>query len=246
MKSRMMLLSVIAFLACTWLAVPSATAGVILLDDMRKTTVYARTYSNDNEEKEAFDDSPSTPFGTFNSSIIAAANYTGAYAYARAKQNSSVTPTHMEASGEVSVLSSVKVSDGGNLSKAEALSTYCIGFDLMSPYTYELSGDVSISAGYPWAGKVLVSLSGEHGTVFDDLLLETGAFSSTGMLSAGRYYLTIEAQSFIYSDWDGFWGKDIGYNMLFDLKSVPDTSSSAMLMGIAISALGMLRRRWVS
>jgi len=231
MNTRIVLLSVIGFLSFTCLEVPSATAEVILLNDLRKTTVNTKAGYMDYfeeryiEDKDSVSDSPATPFGAFNSSISASSILSFVQANGSAKQISSITPAHMQVSGEMTADGVAELEGQGSGSagaSAEAASRFETEFELSSSYAFDLFGDVST---IPHIGLVFANFwvhleSSDGTTIYDYNFKNAESFAKSGVLSAGNYKLVMEAVCSGAILNHELFGGSFNFNASFNLSSV--------------------------
>jgi hypothetical protein len=225
----------------------------ILLSDGRSltTAASARTGAAQSSDNDAA--SPGTLFGAFMSSVSSDAATWGSGANATASQNSTVTPTSFDASGEISGhfgVSAEGLSSGGASAGVHASSVFSITFQLDGSYLYQGTGHTAGGAGLDCCGggggffTGFIRLTDQNSnTVFARSGL---GISESGLLGPGTYTL-VSSISFSIGGMNPESGGGSGeYSWLMNLTpgpGVPDAGSTSVLLGSALVGLALLRRK---
>lgn len=190
--------------------------------------------------KDSWDifEKPQTTFGDFDESV---SKYLSSYpvsGHVFAEQNSTITPNLFTATGSVECSLSV-FKEGGSSGSAQAdvfvESLFEVGFDLLNPHQYELSGTYE----YWWAGCSL-SLELEQvgvGTILHETTYDS--VTQNGILRPGYYLLSasISGSAGLINmeryDCDGT------YNLYFKVNEIPEPSTLWMLASLFIGLVGM-------
>lgn len=209
---------------------PDARAiPVDLVSDQREVGI---SWSVDGGPSYEYAAVPSAPFAPFSASL------SDAYSdpakdidiLVDAYQSSQVSPTYISAE-----LYSVADVDGEDQMYANGLawSTLQVEFLAAESIFYRASGYAVMGAG---GGAHVTLLSQNSGIIFDSL---NDQFDFWGLLQPDKYTLTACTQSPL----DYHYSSEGGLRLTLQMTSaVPDCASTVLLLGLAVGALGMLKK----
>jgi hypothetical protein len=235
-------ISLLALLAAT---APSASAEVVIEDQVRRLDVSVEVWTHDNqidEDVPVYQDSDTASYleaGPFSRSL----NVTdGRRSHGSASQDSTITPSGFSAQGRVSVYSASDVAASAGMGssalnvtfRADAPQRYLLRYD-------EAEAGTAVGEGMRWDLRLVRLDDRAETTVFQTVNPFHGGSSQdapdplSGVIEAGRYQFIFNTaqETDVGSTWV--------YSFEFDLATVPEPGMAGLtLVG---AGLTLLRRR---